>query len=361
MPQVQDTVTGEITFFQFPCVNGATQPAAPAPVYAPAPAPAPTYAPAPAYAPAPSAAAYTFVPGKVVAPAGPSGPQGAAGADAEQVIKVIPGPPGPPGPAGRPAQGGEQIIQGPPGPAGPPGRDGQVVVKYYHAAGAGEEVAPEAAAASAGVAAPAGGPLVPAQCAWSYSGATGPAAWGELCDGQYALCASGRRQSPIDFRLADAVVQPGTDGVTLGWRVPAASADAYLNRPAAAALESFNGFAVVVLVAAVEYWRRSRAQATRQRVEGVVGGPSEVPRVGARSRMVWPCGVGRMCGHKKTAARPAVSNRWCRRARTARCALPHSSASSPSLSEARRERGTDEITAFSLFGPRTGPARARRR
>ena len=29
--------------------------------------------------------------------------------------------------------------------------------------------------------------------------------------------------------------------------------------------------------------------------------------------------------------------------------------------EARRERGTDEITAFSLFGPRTGPARARRR
>jgi carbonic anhydrase len=36
------------------------------------------------------------------------------------------------------------------------------------------------------------------QAHWSYEGATGPAHWGELAP-EYALCASGRSQSPIDI------------------------------------------------------------------------------------------------------------------------------------------------------------------
>jgi hypothetical protein len=118
------------------------------------------------------------------------------------------------------------------------------VTMYYHAVGAGGVAEPAAAAAA--------GQQIAAQCVWGYAGATGPAAWADLCEGQYALCGAGTQQSPIDFRRADAVVRAGRaaggDEATLGWRVPAAPAAAYFAPAAGAAtpLESFNGFAFEV-------------------------------------------------------------------------------------------------------------------
>jgi carbonic anhydrase len=38
-------------------------------------------------------------------------------------------------------------------------------------------------------------------CAWSYSGATGPAHWARICP-QFAACGSGSRQTPIDIAAA---------------------------------------------------------------------------------------------------------------------------------------------------------------
>jgi carbonic anhydrase len=43
--------------------------------------------------------------------------------------------------------------------------------------------------------------LSPWRTPWTYSGARGPEHWGEL-DPDYALCGSGRAQSPIDIRTA---------------------------------------------------------------------------------------------------------------------------------------------------------------
>ena len=44
----------------------------------------------------------------------------------------------------------------------------------------------------------------PSTADWSYQGSTGPAHWGELKP-EYALAATGRRQSPIDVETASAV------------------------------------------------------------------------------------------------------------------------------------------------------------
>jgi carbonic anhydrase len=47
-------------------------------------------------------------------------------------------------------------------------------------------------------------PAPPAKIAWSYGGSGGPAVWGKLSP-DYATCASGRRQSPIDLSEGIAV------------------------------------------------------------------------------------------------------------------------------------------------------------
>lgn len=70
--------------------------------------------------------------------------------------------------------------------------DLRVVTRSAAAApGAGKR---STAAAGSGSRKPAGEPA-----AWAYEGAAGPQAWGALKP-EYALCANGRRQSPIDIR-----------------------------------------------------------------------------------------------------------------------------------------------------------------
>lgn len=84
---------------------------------------------------------------------------------------------------------------------GAPGRDaGLVRVSAPLAASAAGAAAPVRT-----VAAPARRKLAPAaQRHWSYSGVTGPATWADLRP-EFATCASGRRQSPIDIRGGIAV------------------------------------------------------------------------------------------------------------------------------------------------------------
>jgi carbonic anhydrase len=41
-----------------------------------------------------------------------------------------------------------------------------------------------------------------ADCSWSYSGATGPAHWAEICQPANLVCVAGARQSPIDLPAA---------------------------------------------------------------------------------------------------------------------------------------------------------------
>lgn len=49
---------------------------------------------------------------------------------------------------------------------------------------------------------------------WSYEGATGPAAWGELSE-DYAVCRTGREGSPVDLRGA---IPARLGALDLGWR-----------------------------------------------------------------------------------------------------------------------------------------------
>jgi len=91
-------------------------------------------------------------------------------------------------PATSPRQGAPGAVSGaaprPGSPVQPPAKARPGTAG--HTAGGG-------AAGAAGAAAHAAGP------AWSYSGPTGPQAWGQLSP-LYSLCESGRRQSPIDIR-----------------------------------------------------------------------------------------------------------------------------------------------------------------
>jgi carbonic anhydrase len=89
-----------------------------------------------------------------------------------------------PRPALAPRPGGSGAVSGAGSRAGTPAQP---------AAKARPGTAAHAAGAASGGAAHAAGP------AWSYSGPTGPQAWGQLSP-MYSLCERGRRQSPIDIR-----------------------------------------------------------------------------------------------------------------------------------------------------------------
>lgn len=50
----------------------------------------------------------------------------------------------------------------------------------------------------------------PAEAAWSYEGETGPENWGDLA-ADYATCAAGEQQSPIDLKVDAAEQAPGEE------------------------------------------------------------------------------------------------------------------------------------------------------
>ena len=91
---------------------------------------------------------------------------------------------------------GELRIQAVPRPAGVP-RQGGARTDPARGAGAQAQVPAKARPGTAGKAA--AGAAHAAGPAWSYSGPTGPQAWGQLSP-LYSLCERGRRQSPIDIR-----------------------------------------------------------------------------------------------------------------------------------------------------------------
>lgn len=204
--QVQDMITGEVAFFKFPCEAPGHELGFPekhddgsvtAEVVGAAPH-------APAAAPAAAVSSN--------APLGPPGPPGPPGDAGEVRTVYVPGPPGPPGPKGPPGPSTQHVVQGAPGPAGPPGAAGSTVEGH-------------------------------GACHWTYSGESGPAAWGRICGAKYATCAAGTAQSPIDVVTAALVKDPAAPN--LGWNIPPTAYGKYVRRVKGAgesqAMELYNG------------------------------------------------------------------------------------------------------------------------
>jgi carbonic anhydrase len=82
-----------------------------------------------------------------------------------------------------------------------------IVLVFFGAACASSAHSPEPASA---VAEPAQAPAGPVHAHWSYEGETGPEHWGSLSP-DYALCAQGQSQSPIDVRGAVEVDLPNLE------------------------------------------------------------------------------------------------------------------------------------------------------
>lgn len=77
------------------------------------------------------------------------------------------------------------------------------------------------------------------ECVWSYGGENGPDNWGSICHKKYPVCASGRKQSPINIKTARMAQGPAQ--TTLGWKIPEDAWNKYVLGGKGDYLEEFNG------------------------------------------------------------------------------------------------------------------------